>query len=222
MNLAFTRKNVWDLGDSWAPEILWYARGVKAMQARPLADRNGWRFWAAIHGFEQALWKQIEQWSPREAMPATADVQTFWEQCQHASWYFLPWHRGYLIAFEAQIRAAIKTLGGPADSWALPYWNYFKPNQNLLPKAFASPDWPDGNGNNPLFVTQRYGPDGDGNVYVDLKYVDLKALSDDHAFIGAWKGTPTGFGGPQTRFEHGDSGTPHGGLEHQPHEFGGS
>ena len=71
-------------------------------------------------------------------MPDAANVKRFWKQCQHGSWYFLPWHRGYLLAFEANIRAAVIKLGGPAD-WALPYWNYFKPNENKLPAAFASP-----------------------------------------------------------------------------------
>ena len=56
----------------------------------------------------------------------------------------------------------VAKLGGPAN-WALPYWNYFKRNQNALPRAFASQTWPDG-GANPLFVAQRYGPNGDGKT----------------------------------------------------------
>jgi len=34
-------------------------------------------------------------------MPSRADIKAYWSECQHGSWYFLPWHRGYLIAFEA-------------------------------------------------------------------------------------------------------------------------
>jgi tyrosinase len=138
----------------------------------------------------------------------------YWDQCQHGSWYFLPWHRGYLIAFEKVIRAAVVAAGGPAD-WALPYWNYFKPNQNQLPPAFATPDWPDGAGDNPLYIKQRYGPRNNGNVYVLLSKVNLKALGDNN-FIGAGTGGSLGFGGVVTGFSHQHS--PHGGIESQPHD----
>ena len=48
--MAYTRKNVWELGGDWADPILWYARGVKAIKARALSEPTGWRFYAAIHG----------------------------------------------------------------------------------------------------------------------------------------------------------------------------
>src|SRR5580704_7831943 len=155
--MANTRKNVWELGGDWADPILWYARGVKAMKARHLNERTAWRFYGAMHGIDQPLWRQLGYLSASDTMPSAADIASFWKQCQHGSWYFLPWHRGYLIAFEAVVRAAVVAAHGPAD-WALPYWNYFKPNQDRLPPAFRSPDWPDGRGDNPLFVPQRYGP----------------------------------------------------------------
>ena len=213
--MAYTRKNVWELGGDWADPILWYARGVAAMQARPLADPTSWRFYAAIHGMDQQLWQQLGYLSSSEPMPDNTAVQRFWTQCQHGSWYFLPWHRGYLLAFEANIRAAVTKLGGPAD-WALPYWNYFKPNESNLPPAFASPNWPDGQGNNPLFVQQRYGPNNDGNVYVPLDQVTLDAMTDPD-FTGVASGGDTGFGGVDTGFEHG--GQTHGRVETQPHDW---
>src|SRR5580704_382789 len=163
--MHYMRKNVWELGGEWAAPILWYARGVAAMKARALAEPTAWRFYGAIHGLDPALWEALGYLTKAEAKLSNADTKRFWKQCQHGSWYFLPWHRGYLLAFEANIRAAVVKLGGPAD-WALPYWNYFKPNQFKLPPAFASPDWPDGKGDNPLFVQQRYGPNNDGNVYI--------------------------------------------------------
>src|ERR1700722_9368634 len=175
--MANTRKNVWELGGDWADPILWYARGVKAMKARALAEPTSWRFYGAMHGWDQGLWQQLGYLSASDEMPGDALVQTFWTQCQHGSWYFLPWHRGYLIAFEAVVRDAVVKAGGPAD-WVLPYWNYFKPNQSALPPAFASPDWPDGQGDNPLFVPQRYGPGNDGNVFVPTDQVNLDALAD--------------------------------------------
>jgi tyrosinase len=148
-------------------------------------------------------------------MPSSADVKTYWTQCQHGSWYFLPWHRGYLIAFEAVVRDAVVKLGGPAD-WALPYWNYFKPNQDRLPPAFASADWPDGRGDNPLHVAQRYGPKNDGNVYVPVSKINLNALGDPD-FTGVASGGSPGFGGVDTGFSHG--GRVHGGIETQPHDW---
>ena len=44
----------------------------------------------------------------------------------------------------------------------------------LYPPAFASPDWPDGHGDNPLYVSQRYG----SNAYVPVRMINLNALRD--------------------------------------------
>ena len=211
----YLRKNVWEIGGDWAEPILWYARGVAVMKARALAEPTSWRFYGAIHGIDQQLWRQLGYLNQSDPMPSNALRQAFWNQCQHGSWYFLPWHRGYLLAFEANIREVVTNLGGPAD-WALPYWNYFKPNQSSLPPAFASPDWPDGQGNNPLFVPQRYGPADDGNVYVPVDQVNLNAMNDPD-FTGSASGGSPGFGGVDTGFEH--AGQVHGGIETQPHDW---
>jgi len=117
------------------PIVATYRDAVGIMKQTPDAQQFSWVNLSQIHG---------------------SDPNTY-NFCPHGNWYFLPWHRGYLIAFEAVVRDAVVKLGGPAD-WALPYWNYFKANQNQLPNAFASPDWPDGRGDNPLYVRQRYGP----------------------------------------------------------------
>jgi tyrosinase len=212
-NMASTRRNVWALGSDWAEPVLWYARGVKAMKARALNDRISWRFYAAIHGIFPPLWQQYGYLGAADTPPSQADRNTYWNQCQHGSWYFLPWHRGYLIAFEAVIRDAVVRLGGPGD-WALPYWNYFR--QPGLPPAFASADWPDGTGDNPLFVEQRYGPNGDGNVFVPLSDVNMNALGEPD-FDGVASGGSPGFGGIDTGFAHG--GRTHGALETQPHDW---
>jgi tyrosinase len=213
--MANTRRNVWELGGDWADQLLWYARGVKAMKARALNDPIGWRFYGAIHGIFPQLWRQLGYLSTSEQLPSRSDINTFWNQCQHGSWYFLPWHRGYLLAFEAIVRDAVIQQGGPAD-WALPYWNYFKPNQNRLPTAFASPDWPDGTGDNPLYVEPRYGPNNDGTVIVPVDMINLDALADPD-FAGDAGGGSPGFGGVDTGFSH--SGNVHGGIESQPHDF---
>ncbi len=209
------RQNVWELGDPWASPILWYARGVAAMKARALAAPTSWRFYAAIHGFDPVRWQQVSYFDPAEPMPSQDLQDTYWKQCQHGTWYFLPWHRGYVLAFEKVIRAEVVNLQGPSD-WTIPYWNYFKQDQAALPPAFASPDWPDGQGNNPLFVPQRYGPNSDGNVFVPLDQVNLNAMTDPD-FTGVASGGSTGFGGIDTGFSHG--GQVHGGIETQPHDW---
>ncbi len=210
-----TRKNVWQLGGTWAAPILWYARAVEAMKAKKLSDPTSWRFYGGIHGHNADAWKSFGYLSSSDEQPSQADRKRYWKQCQHGSWYFLPWHRGYLFAFEATVRAAIVALHGPTN-WTLPYWNYFKPGQSALPPAFASPDWPDGKGNNPLFVTQRYGPNDDGNVFVPVNLVNLNALNDPD-FTGVPSGGGPGFGGVDTGFAH--NGATHGGIETQPHDM---
>lgn len=212
--MTYTRRNVWELGGDWAEPILWYARGVKAMKARALNEGTGWRFYGAIHGIYPPLWEKYGYLSETDTPPTQDEMDTYWDQCQHGSWHFLPWHRGYLIAFEAIIRDAVVKADGPSD-WALPYWNYFKPGQNPLPPAFGSRDWPDGSGDNPLFVEQRYGFLGDGNVVVPQNRINMDALGDPD-FEGVKSGGSPGFGGVDTGFEHG--GRPHGRIEQQPHD----
>ena len=212
----YTRTNVYAKGGNFSdPTILWYARGVKAMNARALADPLGWRFYGGIHGFDRAMWTALGYLKKSDKLPSSALQKRFWKQCQHGSWYFLPWHRGYLLALEACIRDEVVKLGGPS-TWALPYWNYFGPNgQNQLPPAFASATWPD-KGPNPLFIKQRYGPNDDGNVFIPLDQVNLNAMTVPE-FTGVSSGGDPGFGGVDTGFEHG--GSPHGDLESQPHDY---
>ena len=212
--MTYVRKNVWDLGGTWADPILWYARGVAAMQKRAIAERTSWKFYAAMHGFYQPLWHALGHLKATEQLPSSRVMKKFWKQCQHGSWYFLPWHRGFLLALEANIRAEVVQLGGPAD-WALPYWNYFKSGQSALPAEFRTANWPDP-GTNPLYVQQRYGPNSDFNVYVPLHDVDLQAMGDAH-FTGVSSGGSTGFGGVDTGFSH--SGRHPGGIEFQPHNW---
>ena len=221
--MPYKRNNVWELGVQWAPEILWYARAVKAMKGRPLSDPLSWSFYAAIHGFNAQAWSVAGRPAPEAQQPSKKLQETFWNQCQHGSWYFLPWHRGYLLAFEKVVRATLATLPGAPTDWALPYWNYFKAGQNGLPPEFASSAWPDGANDNPLFEAARYGPDDDGHVFVETAgqhAVEESTAFSDFAFVGVgvgYAGSP-GFGGPETDMFHHNKGS-HGGLEAQPHDM---
>jgi hypothetical protein len=106
---------------------------------------------------------------PTTPLPDQNIVKLFWNQCQHQSWYFAPWHRGYLLALEAQVRHVVVALGGP-KSWALPYWDYLASKQeSAIPPAFTEAHLPDGTAN-PLFVNARFGLDGRGdNIFVPTK-----------------------------------------------------
>jgi tyrosinase len=113
------RRDVWELSeqDPWHEIIWWYARAVTAMQGRDgtdYSDPTSWRHLAAIHGIR----------IPRSSWPRGAT----WRECQHSSWFFLPWHRIYLHYFESVVRRTIVALGGPGD-WALPYWDYSDPQR---------------------------------------------------------------------------------------------
>ena len=211
-----TRRNVWRLGSDWAPEITWYARAVQAMKAKPITDPTSWRFLAGIHGFHRITWEQLGYLAPGEQLPTPEIQQRFWNQCQHSSWYFPPWHRGYLLAFEHIVRAEIVQLGGP-NTWALPYWNYFgttgTPDQARMPTAFTQPQWQ--GAANPLYVAQRYGP---GATRIPLDQINQSTALAKAKFLAAAPGGDPGFGaGDQGGFRHG--GGRFGQLESQPHNM---
>jgi tyrosinase len=103
------------------------------MQGRKESDPTSWKFQAAIHG------TPVTPPPPGQA------------QCQHATWYFVAWHRMYVYYFERIVRAAVVENGGRED-WALPYWNYeLLGHENAkLPVRFRQPT-----AGNPLYVPDR-------------------------------------------------------------------
>jgi tyrosinase len=212
-NVVRTRADVWTLSkaDPWHPTLLWYAKAVAEMKTRPITDPTSWRYQAAIHDYKPADDPYAQ---PGQPMPPAAAQKSFWKQCQHSSWFFLPWHRMYLGCFEQIVTAAVVKLGGPSD-WALPYWNYSDANNHnalVLPPAFRAAKTPDGR-DNPLFIQAR-DPDINAGQPMDPHSVALGCLRDS-VFTGVYTGAHPGFGGPKTVFNH-DKGSP-GGLEMTPH-----
>lgn len=114
--------------------LQWYGRGVAAMKKRDPEDPTSWMYQANIHG------------------TYTTPLKELWNQCEHQSWYFAPWHRMYVYFFEQIIRRAITEAGGPED-WALPYWNYgLGGSDAALPEPFRQPA---SESENPLYVADR-------------------------------------------------------------------
>jgi tyrosinase len=91
-----TRKNVLSLpaGDQ---TLFWYGKAITAMQKKPIADPSSWRYQSAIHEYHRS---EDPHASSADKLPSKSDQKKFWTQCQHGSWYFLPWHRMYLHFFE--------------------------------------------------------------------------------------------------------------------------
>lgn len=208
------RRSVWQLSNP-SPELEWYARAVAEMRRRPFQDPTSWAFQGAVHGYSQnrAPWPSLVS-PPRPNFPD-------WERCQHQTWFFLPWHRGYLAAFEAIVASIVEALGGPGE-WALPYWNYSDGSANArrMPRAFIGRRRPDGS-NNPLWSPRRPNFDNDFNYQIPAGIVDTGPALSTPRFTSGRTGVPPGFGGPETGSVHfgAASGFANGELESQPHNL---
>jgi tyrosinase len=67
-------------------------------------------------------------------------------KCPHGNWYFLPWHRAYLLMYERMIRLVTNN-----PNFAMPYWDWTA--HPTVPQAFSQPTY---NGQpNPLYVASR-------------------------------------------------------------------
>jgi tyrosinase len=102
----------------WHPVLDTYARGVQLMSRLSENNPRSWLYAANTHG-----------------IPVGTPSRPLWAQCAHASWSFLPWHRGYLAWFES----TIQMLTGD-EEWRLPYWDYSTPGDEVdrtLPVEFS-------------------------------------------------------------------------------------
>jgi tyrosinase len=216
------RRNVYSLtppaAGQWHPDLLWYARAITEMQKRPINDPTSWRYQAAIHDYVRSADPLA---SPSDQMPTAAEQQRYWRQCQHFSWFFIPWHRMYLFYFEQIVADTMKQLGyADWDKWALPYWNYSddtNPSARRLPPEFRAATTPD-NVANPLRITQRRSGSNTGQIIASPGAVDIVTPLSDADFTADPIGGNPGFGGPATAFNHDSSGSNVvGKLESVPH-----
>lgn len=213
--MTHIRRDVYKLppGDK---TLEWYGKAVLALRQRDLTKANSWTYLAAMHGANENLYRQAGYITAATHFPTPLPAAPAWNQCQHQSWFFLPWHRGYLAAFEAIVRDVIADMpGGPSD-WALPYWNYndtHNPDRLKMPDAFAQPTLPNGDPNG-LYVERRFG-ETDGPIVLDDDRIEIRPALLSRRFTGVETGSTAGFGGPATPFWHG--GGTGGILEGEPH-----
>jgi tyrosinase len=85
---------------------------VAKMKSRPVTDKTSWAYWANIHG-------------------VITGSDPGWNQCRHAQWWFVAWHRAYVLGLEHQLQAAIGD-----NKFRLPYWDYLDAGQRKIPAAF--------------------------------------------------------------------------------------
>jgi tyrosinase len=195
------RKDVWHQtraeGD-WPKALVAYERAVGLLRAAdppqgPPTDPLGWSFLAAIHG--------------RATASGNADTSdALWCNCQHGSWFFLPWHRMYLLAFELIVQ---EVLGD--DDWSLPYWYAVDPDDAtsaVLPPAFR-----EARTDNNLFTPKRSVLANGGEPLPDLGSWLVGAL--DAVVYSTPTGASTFGGGERARPSFG--GDEEGLLEGIPH-----
>ncbi len=162
-----------------SPEVKSYKKAVAEMKKLPAADKRSWEFQTKIHGWLNEF-----------------------NECEHGSWNFLPWHRAYLFYFEEICRELSKD-----ESFALPYWDWSANPQ--VPDLFWGQDNPlnDRRSNNPppfgRFVGQgEQVPSRDFDEFLDPTKVIKRRLLDNPDFItfgggqnagGELEGTPHNF-----------------------------
>lgn len=161
------------------PILVSYRTAVQAMKNLPSSDPRNWIKQADIH-------------------------KNF---CPHRNWYFLPWHRAYLVAFERLCR---QLSGNP--NFALPYWDWTANGQ--LPAAFATPTY---NGQpNPLYNATRSSQ----TVTIPAAYVGASRMSSIYAetsFEVFGSSRPPGQNSTAPNWQR--AGGLEGPLEQYPHDY---
>lgn len=107
------------------PIVATYRDAVGIMKQKPASDKFSWAALARIHG---------------------TDPNNY-HFCPHGNWYFLPWHRAYILMYERVIRDLTKN-----NNFALPFWDWT--TNPVMPPVFLTPKTPDGK-TNWLFVNDK-------------------------------------------------------------------
>jgi tyrosinase len=107
------------------PIVETYRDGVGLMKQKQPSDKTSWAGLASIHG-------------------SNPNAYHF---CPHGNWYFLPWHRAYIVMYERFIRQLTNN-----NDFALPFWDWT--SNPTMPAVFTSAKLPNGKPN-ALFVDDQ-------------------------------------------------------------------
>jgi tyrosinase len=167
-----------------------YRNAVSIMQGKPANDPFNWTNYAKIHGLDPNRY----------------------HFCPHGNWYFLPWHRAYVVGLERIVRMLTNN-----HAFAMPYWDWTA--NPTMPDVFLSPKLPDGKPN-ALYVSdpnwRRTWPpkepmpdDQVGPKVLDeiLHTTPFEAFGTSrprgqNSLAQSWITTGTGFQGPLERTPH--------------------
>jgi tyrosinase len=135
------------------PIVATYRDGVGLLKQKPATDKISWAGLAGIHGIDPNAY----------------------HFCPHGNWYFLPWHRAYILTYERVIRDLTSN-----NDFALPYWDWT--NSPAMPEVFVTPTTPDGK-KNALFVNdqdfeQRWKRTWPASEPMPARYVGPAVLQD--------------------------------------------
>jgi tyrosinase len=156
-----------------------------------------------IQTFKQAV-STMKDWDtshPTSPLNWTNQANIHYNHCPHGNWFFLPWHRAYLLYFE---RICRKLTGN--NDFALPYWNWttspsipavfwdttsslYDPNRGVTQADTADPSWVGASVisnilSQPNFNVFASGPVMCGDQHLDCNYGMLEATP--HNNIHAW------------------------------------
>lgn len=134
------------------PDLATYRDFVGIMQGKDQSQVVSWLGFANQHG----------------------SLDDGFKYCPHGDWYFLPWHRGFVLMYE---NAARQFTGN--NNFAMPYWNWTA--DRLMPQAFTDKTYK--GKPNPLYVPNRntltgpnaltdaiVGPDVMKKIYAETNY----------------------------------------------------
>jgi tyrosinase len=100
------------------PIVSAYRDAVGIMKQKPASDPLSWVALSSIHGY-----------NPNQ-----------YHFCPHGDWYFLPWHRAFVVMYEQVVRKLTSHPG-----FAMPYWDWTASPK--MPDQFLDPKTPDGKTN---------------------------------------------------------------------------
>jgi tyrosinase len=196
-----TRETVANMGEDH-PTLVAYRTAIGKMKGLPDTDPLSWTYQANMHG-----------------VPNNPGMVADWNWCIHGSWWFLPWHRGYLYFFERIVRKMSRD-----DTFSLPYWPWEQSGQNVLPAPFRAPTYR--GATNHLFDGTRTVANRGGPLRPDSQ-------SSSGSFAIDWENARTtgqfttpypelSYGGlkrPKTTLPQKPQSTDHGVMESQAHDL---